>query len=169
MTTSDHKKLHRKAIVSEVAYMKGRVRKLAHQLTKASVSDDVGANILERNIDHMGRSVGRRAQGAHVPTQGYVCVGSDFRLRVAQNPTSKVKDHKAHKALRVAACAQAHAGTIDAMRRFTYMSAPFRKGGCVYDKVSKRKRNRFRAILHKADAIARTGEITVATELLKQL
>ena len=169
MTTLDYKKLHRKAFASEAAYMSGRVRKLAQQLTSASVSDDVGADILERNIDHMGRSVGRRAQGAHAPTQGYVCVDGDFRLRVAQNPTSKVKDHKAHKALRVRACANAHAGAIDAMRRFTYMSAPFRKGGCVYDKVTKRKRNRFRAILHKADALALSGEVTVATELLKQL
>lgn len=169
MTTSDHKKLHVRAIAAEAAYMSGRVRKLAHQLTKASVSDDVGADILERNIDHMGRSVGRRAQGAHAPTQGYVCVDGDFRLRVAQNPTSKVKDHKAHKALRVRACVQAHAGAIDAMRRFTHMSAPFRPGGAVCSKVNKGKRRRFRAILHKADALALSGEVTVATELLKQL
>ena len=169
MKLNDAKKLHDREVCRQAAYMKGRVRDLAHKLTSADVSDDVGADILARNIDYMGRTVGRRAQGAFVPTQGYVCVDGDFRRRVAQGPTYKVKDHKAHKQLRVAECARKHANSIDASRRFAYITAPFRKGGIVYAKVSKCKRNRFRAILHKADGFARKGEIAVALELAKAL
>lgn len=169
MTTNDHRKLHDRTVKAEVAYMSGRVRKLAQKLTESDVSDEVGAEILCRNIDYMGRSVGRRAQGAHGTTTGLVWVDGVPVMRSVQTPTSKMRDAKAHKALRVETCREIHANAIDAARRFAYITAPFRKGGGVYSKVSKRKRNRFRAILHKADGFARTGEITVALELAKAL
>lgn len=167
MPTDDQKKVFQRTIGVEVSYMRGRVRKLAHQITRMEVCDDVGASILCRSIDYMGRSVGRRAQGAHTPTQGFVCVNGDYRLRVAQNPTYKVKDHKAHKQLRVRACVQAHARTIDASRRYTHMTAPYRRGGRVWSKLGGVGKKRTRKLLYVCDHMVANGEITAALELFR--
>lgn len=150
MLTPTHIKLHDASMCDEVRFVHKRVRHIAHQLTSAGVSSDVGAEILCRNVDYMGRSVGRRAQGA-------------------SKPTCKVKDHKARKGARVRHIIARHAHTVDLCRTYTDRSAPFRPGGCVWSKVNRRAKQRFRALLHKSDALYSAGEITVALESLRAL
>ena len=166
MITPDHIKLHTRTVKAESAYMSGRVRKLAHQITRMEVSDDVGASILCRNIDYMGRSVGRRAQGAHGTTSGGVWVNGRLVMRSVQTPTSRMRDAKAHKALRVEACDRTHTRAVDGLRTWAYKSAPYRTGGWKWAKMRRVDKRKYRALLHTLDHMVANGEIPAALELL---
>lgn len=149
-TTLDHNVIFRRAVSEGVLHVRKRASAIAHQATCGGASDEVVAGIICRNVDYMSRSMGRRLQG--VP-----------------KPTCKARDHKARKGARVRHIIAQHAHTVDLCRTYTDRSAPFRQGGCVWSKVNRGKKNRFRAILHKADAFYSAGEITVALELLRAL
>lgn len=165
MITPDHIKLHNRTVAVESAYMSGRVRKLARQITRMEVCADVGASILCRNIDYMGRSVGRRAQGAHGTTSGGVWVNGRLVMRSVQTPTSRMKDAKSHRALRVAACDRAHTRAVDGLRTWEHKSAPFRPGGYMWAKLGGVGKRRTRKLLYVCDRHVANGEIAVALEL----
>lgn len=167
MITPDHIKLHNRTVAREAAYMSGRVRKLAQKITRMEVCADVGASILCRNIDYMGRSVGRRAQGAHGTTTGGVWVNGRLVMRSVQNPTSRMRDAKAHKALRVENCDRAHTRTVDGLRTWAHMSAPYRPGGYRWAKLGGVGKRRTRKLLYVCDHMVANGEITAALELFR--
>ena len=184
MITPDHIKLHNRTVASESAYMKGRVRKLAHKITRMEVCveghtythfdpqgeetpDSVRADIICRNINYMGRSVGRRAQGAHGTTSGGVWVNGRLVMRSVQNPTSKMRDAKSHKALRVGACDRAHTRAVDGLRTWAHMSAPYRPGGYRWAKLGGVGKRRTRKLLYVCDRHVANGEVTVALELFR--
>jgi len=197
MTKSAHTLLHERAYAERVKFDTDRRRDLAHKLTRAAVtqkghvgrgkkageptcrqlthvdphgevtSDDVRVDILDCVQDYKARSLGRRATGAHGTTSGGVWVDGRLIMRSVQTPTFRLKCAKAHKAQRVIACDQAHTRHLDASRRYTHMTAPYRKGGYRWAKLGGVGKRRTRKLLYVCDAMVRDGEITAALELFR--
>ena len=195
MTTDAHTLLHHRAYAERVKFDTERRRKLAHQLTNSAVtgkgtigrgkrageptcrqlthvvvegdatSDDVRVDILDCVADYKGRSLGRRATGAHGTTSGGVWVNGRLVMRSTQNPTSRMKDAKSHKAQRVLNCDLAHTRAFDVARRFAHITAPYRKGGYRWAKLGGVGKRTTRKLLYVCDKMVANGEITAALEL----
>ena len=147
MLTSTQKRLHREAASDAVVHVRKRVKAIAHQLTSAGVCDEVAVEITCRNLDYMGRSCGRKAAGIHAPT---------FRVR----------DHKNRQRVRVEHTLHTHAHNVDLQRTYTHKSAPYRKGGYMYERASRVGKRRMRDAVRMADHICSKGEIPAALEFL---
>lgn len=143
-----------------------RVGNIARKVTALGGNPEQVCRIVElnlgmREVEHnakgnvikhtsIARTLGRLATGIH-------------------HPTYRARDHKSRRSQRAEQAFSTHARAVDLLRTYTHKSAPFRVGGHMWAKVGAKGKRRFRALLHTSDAIAHSGEITVALESLRAL
>lgn len=153
-----------RAYSDEQAFMADREVAYVTVAAEKGVDRDRAFELLELQRRRNSRSIGRKAVGAYPTTSAVVSTPDGVgKILHKTGPTCKVKEGKARKRARaVAACAQA-AYTVDQCRFYAHITAPYRTGGGASVKVRKANRGR----LHKADELARKGEIQAAIAIFR--
>lgn len=117
-----------------------------------------GKKVIQRTI-HPRKLVGAYPTSSAVVSDG----AGGSKLLHKTGPTCKVREYKGRRSIRNETACRQHTHIVDQRRFYAHITAPYRKGGGASVKVRKANRGR----LHKADQLARKGELAAAIAVFR--
>lgn len=143
----------------QASYVKDRLPSIADAARQRGASKEVAARIV---LDNLGDGERRHNSNGTVIRHG----GLSRAAVGLHESTCRVRDHKARKHVRVVYATSQFVRGVDQQRTYTYKSAPYRKGGYMYERASRVGKRRMRDAVRMADHICSKGEISAALEFL---
>lgn len=145
----------------EIEFVRDRTKAVAIAARQRGASKDLTKRILDDNFALGERRYNSNGTGIKHGGLSRPAVGASIH-----ESTCRVRDHKARKRVRVEHTCSRFAHTVDLHRLYVGKSAPFRKGGYLYERASHVGKRRMRDAVRMADHISSKGEITAALEFL---